>query len=79
MKTTKTLIISIDGSPKSEVPRDKYVKAKTKQMREFGYPSLTEQECDNQITALLAGKEFGKGLTVIGMFMEGEVLEAKEA
>lgn len=71
---TPTLRVSIDGKPACEVPRAAYVKAKANQLREFGYPTLTDDELDKQITALMAGKKFGEGLTVIGMFMEGEVL-----
>jgi hypothetical protein len=56
------------------VPRKAYAIKKTKQLQEFGYPSLTVDELEKQIDALLAKKEFGKGLTVIGMFMDGEVL-----
>lgn len=66
--------VKLDGKPVGVCDRAAYVKAKTKQLQEFGYPSLTEQEVDEQIDALLAGKKFGHGLTVIGMFMDKEVL-----
>lgn len=56
------------------VPRKAYAIKKTAQLREFGYPSLTVDELEKQIDALLSGKNLGDGLTVIGMFMEGEVL-----
>lgn len=69
----KLLKVVIDGK-RLDVSRGDYVTAKTAQLQEFGYPGLTEQEVDKQITALLEKKEFGKGLTVIGMFMEGEVV-----
>lgn len=61
------------------VDRAAYVTAKTKQLREFGYSGLQEHEVSDQIDALLAGKDIGSGLTVIGKFMEGEVIvpEAK--
>jgi len=68
------LRVKIEGRPEQEVPRKAYVKAKTKQLREFGYAALTEDEVNNQIDALLAKKPFGDGLTVIGMFMEDEVV-----
>lgn len=55
------------------VTRAAYVRAKTKQLREFGYPSLTESDVNEQIDAVLAKKSFGEGLTVIGMFMKDEV------
>lgn len=56
------------------VPRGTYVAAKTKQLQEFGYPSLSEQHVNEQIDALLAGKTLSNGLTVIGGFMKDEVL-----
>jgi hypothetical protein len=65
--------VKIEGVT-GEVPREKYVKAKCKQLREFGYGNLTPLEVDEQITALLDRKEVGKGLTVIGVFMEEEVI-----
>lgn len=66
--------VKLPGRDVGMCDRAAYVKAKTKQMREFGYPDLTEAHVDEQITALLAGKKFGDGLTVIGMFMDKEVL-----
>lgn len=70
-----TLRVKIDGKPAQDVPRAAYVKAKTKQLVEFGYPSLTESETEKQVQAVLDGKKFGKGLTVIGMFMEDEIVK----
>lgn len=67
-----TLKVNLEGR-KGFVDRKDYVRAKTKALQEFGYPALTEKDVDTQIDALIEGKEFGKGLTVIGMFMEGEV------
>lgn len=67
------LKISIDGVIRV-VPRTAYVAAKTKQMVEFGYPNLTVKDVDAQVTALIEGKKFGDGLTVIGMFMQDEVV-----
>lgn len=66
--------INIDGK-KMDVERAAYVKAKTKQLREFGYSDLKESHVDEQITALLSGKEFGDGLTVIGVFMKDEIVK----
>jgi hypothetical protein len=70
-----TLKVKLDGHPVKSVPRAAYVKAKHKQMVEFGYANLTEAEVDAQVDAVLAGLKFGKGLTVIGKFMEGEVVK----
>lgn len=66
--------ICIDGKT-TTVPRAGYVWAKTKNLREFGYDDLTEREVDAQITAILEGKEMGEGLTVIGAFMEDEIVK----
>ena len=71
--SSDTLRIRMDGE-EHDVPRKAYVTAKAKQMREFGYPSVTEDGINEQIEALSAKKEFGKGLTVIGMFMKDEII-----
>ena len=63
------------GDREGMVDRAEYVRAKTHQLREFGYDDLTEKHVDEQVDALLQGKAFGKGLTVIGKFMEGEVIQ----
>ncbi len=69
-----TLKVKLEWRGEIEVTRSAYVTAKTKQMREFGYSHVTEKETDEQIDAVLAKKKFGKGLTIIGKFMEGEVI-----
>lgn len=71
--SSDTLRIRMDGD-EHDVPRKAYVTAKAKQMQEFGYPSVTEDGINEQIEALIAKKEFGKGLTVIGMFMKDEIV-----
>ena len=53
--------------------RTHYVKAKTKQLRKFGYANLKESEVDAQVTAILEGKTLENGLTVIGGFMKDEI------
>ena len=68
------LRVVIEGRPEQEVPREAYVKAKTKQLRAFGYNDLTEEHVNEQVDAVLAKKEFGDGLTVIGKFMEDEIV-----
>jgi hypothetical protein len=77
-KPTALLTIIICGTHR-EVPRDIYVTAKTKQLVEFGYPTLTEAEVDAQIDAVLDGKTHGNGLTVIGAFMKDEIVVEKKA
>ncbi len=53
-----------------QAERAAYVTAKTKQLIEFGYAKLTEQQVNDQITAIIDKQP----LNVIGMFMEKEVL-----
>jgi hypothetical protein len=53
-----------------EVARRDYVTAKTKDLREFGYPNLTEAEVDEQISAILTQQK----LSVIGMFMQDDIV-----
>lgn len=67
------LRLTLDGEYKGEVDRAHYVKAKTKQLREFGYTDLTEKTVDEQVTAVLEGKELMEGMTVIGGFIKGEI------
>jgi len=70
MKPKKQYLkLSIDGR-KLEATRESYVTAKTKALREFGYSNLTEQEVNDQITAIIDGKP----TNVVGKFMEDEVL-----
>lgn len=64
------------GDRTGKVNRADYVRAKTKDLREFGYAGLTEKDVDEQIDAILAGKKLGQGLTVIGKFMEDEIIVA---
>jgi hypothetical protein len=70
-----TLRVNLPGRANVEVLRADYVKAKTAQLREFGYDELTRDHVDAQVTALLAGKKtLDEGLTVIGKMMEKEVI-----
>lgn len=72
MNSTETINVKIHGNPR-RVLRSDYVKAKTKDLREFGYSELTEAEVDEQITAIQEGQKLGKGLSVIGKFMEDDI------
>lgn len=53
------------------VPKEKYIKAKTEDLRAFGYDNLTEKEVSIQLDKILAGQE----LDVIGMFMEKDIVK----
>lgn len=67
------LWVSIDGH-KKHVATAAYVGAKCNQLREFGYANLTEETVREQLLALINGKKLGEGLTVIGGFMQDEIL-----
>ena len=69
----KEIKIKVEGKTVI-VSRANYVKAKTKQLQEFGYETLTEKNVEDQIEAIKAKKKFGEGLTVIGMFMQDELI-----
>lgn len=68
-----TITILIDGQ-KKVVNKAAYIRAKTRQLREFGYSSLTTQDVREQLDKHLAGEE----LDVIGMFLQDEVLKESE-
>jgi len=74
-KDLKALIrIRVDGVEK-QVTKEDYIEAKTKQMVEFGYRSLTEDHISQQLELVLAGKmTMAEGLTVIGMFIKQDVV-----
>ena len=64
----------MDGVEK-QVTKEDYIEAKTKQMVEFGYRSLTEDHISQQLELVLAGKmTMAEGLTVIGMFIKQDVV-----
>lgn len=65
--------VKLEGRPVFEVDRAAYIKAKTRQLRDFGYRDITERHVGEQVDALLAGKK----LTVIGKFMEDEIIKPK--
>lgn len=52
-----------------EVETAKYVKAKTGDLREYGYQSLTETQVEEQLLNIFNKKD----LSVIGMFMVDDI------
>jgi len=66
----KRLTITVNGTNVT-VDRTKYAEVKLKQLREFGYNDLTMQEVESEIDMVLNKKE----LTVIGIFMQDEIVE----
>ena len=51
-----------------ETTQEAYIKAKTQDLREFGYPTLSEDEVRQQLENVLAGKK----TTVIGEFIRSD-------
>ena len=65
----KNLRLSIDGD-ELECLASRYIQIKTKQLREFGYPFITEKMVMDQLLNILNKEQ----LTMIGLFMKNEVL-----
>ena len=61
--------IQVEGI-KKRVHRSEYTFAKWRQLKEFGYESLTLEEVERQLDAIYAKKK----LTVIGMMMKDDVV-----
>lgn len=61
--------VTIEGVAKTLSKKD-YIKMKHEGLIKFGYDNLTEKEVEEQLEAVLEGKEFGKGLDNIGMFIQ---------
>lgn len=79
MTPNKSRILQVCINGKTlDVPRRDYVRAKTKQLRAFGYVGLLDKTVNEQVDAVLQKKTLGDGLTVIGGFMEDEILGQKE-
>lgn len=53
------------------VHKSKYIAAKTKALREFGYTALTESDVAEQVEKILKGEE---KLSVIGMFCKDDII-----
>lgn len=72
---TITIQTEDDDKPRS-VDMMAYVRAKTKQLREFGYHTLKQEDVAEQLEAILkGGATLANGkLTIIGSFMEKEVI-----
>lgn len=57
-----------------EVSKKDFIKAKTADLRNFGYADLTEDQVGKQLEIALSGE--GK-LDVIGLFIEGDLVKEK--
>ena len=54
---------------KGEVSKQRYINAKLKVLREFGYTDLEEKTVSEQLEKVINGEE----LNVIGMFIEDDI------
>ncbi len=54
------------------VSRADYVRAKTADLRE-DFHGLTEEHVDGQVAAILEGRDFGEGISTIGMFVKDDL------
>ena len=70
MSKNKTVNLTIDGETRQVLKRD-YIRAKTRDLKEYGYASLTEKDVEEQLEKVLANEE----LTVIGMFIQKDILK----
>lgn len=70
----KTIVIQYDEKQK-RVAWDDCVQAMVKMLRDFGYPSVSKQEVENQINAILQKKK----LNVIGVMMQNYIVIGQEA
>lgn len=66
--TKDSIFVTIDYK-RFEVPKKRYIQAKTKDLINFGYPDLTEATIEKELENLLAG---GKWTDVVGGFIEAD-------
>lgn len=72
MKIPKYIEIRVEGQDRAVLSAD-YVAVKLKQLREFGYESLTADGVREELRRCIAGER----LSVIGSFMTDEVITRK--
>lgn len=68
-----TITINISGRGNLLVNKEDYIRAKTGDLREFGYNDLTEEDVSAQLEAILAGEQ----LDIIGKFIEKDIVLPK--
>lgn len=74
MPLPKQIEIDQDGD-RGWVDTEKYIKAKTKALQEFGYGSISENDVWEQLQHVLDGHKMDQGLTVIGMFINNDIVK----
>lgn len=68
----ETIKIILDDEQPVVVKTKDYIKAKTRDLKEFGYGTLTEEHVTVQLNLILANRK--EDLSVIGRFMEDEII-----
>lgn len=74
MKLPGTIKIQQEDDPVRTVDTEKYIAAKLAALKEFGYASLTTADIREQLGHVIAGHTMEEGLTVIGMFMQDDIV-----
>jgi len=70
-----TVTVSLEGEAPRTVLTERYVHAKTKALKEFGYGNLLASTVREQLQHALAGHTMEQGLDVIGMFIERDLVK----
>lgn len=71
---TEYISLRLPGKPVGQYPRLAYAKARRRLFRSQGFKTVTLKEVQAQIDAILMGKRFLRGLTIIGYHMQDEVV-----
>lgn len=73
---SRYITIEIDDLGEKIVLRKDYIRAKTRDLRSFGYSDLTEDEVSVQLDKILAGAD-DNDLSIIGRFMQKDIVVPK--
>lgn len=76
MALPKQIEIDQEGD-RGWVDTEKYIKAKTAALQEFGYKSVAAADVREQLQHVLDGHDMNEGLTVIGMFLQNDIVLEK--
>lgn len=71
----RQLRVSLDGEAPRVVPTERYVIAKTRALKEFGYSNLQTATVREQLQHVLAGHTMDNGLDVVGMFIKRDLAD----
>ena len=67
---SENITIFNDDGKELSVSKDSYVRLKCRDLREFGYSSLTQDEVREELDALLRGEE---SQSIIGRFIQSDI------